>query len=101
MFRVLRRLIRFESGQISLALARHSYDLRQSRADELAEPESALLSDPEIDAMTDHLFFPEKEDLDKLLRYEAMINRQLNHAMGELERVQTRRKGEATPINIQ
>jgi hypothetical protein len=98
MFRVLRRLIRFESGQISLALARHSYDLRQSRSDELAEPESALLSDPEIDAMTDHLFFPEKEDLDKLLRYEAMINRQLNHAMGELERVQTRRKGEATPI---
>jgi hypothetical protein len=96
----LRRLIRFESGQIPLALARHSYDLRQSKADELAEPESAPLSDPEIDAMTDHLFLPEKEDLDKLLRYEAMINRQLNHAMGELERVQTRRKGETTPINV-
>ena len=96
----LRRLIRFESGQISLALARHSYDLRQSRADELAEPESALSSDPEIDAMTDHLFLPEKEDLDKLLRYEAMINRQLNHAIAELERVQARRKGEVTTPNI-
>ena len=35
------------------------------------------------------------EDLDKLLRYEAMINRQLNHAMGELDRVQTRREGKA------
>ena len=45
-----------------------------------------------MDAMTDHLFLPEKEELDKLLRYEAMINRQLNHAMGELERVQARRK---------
>jgi len=96
----LRRLIRFESGQISLALARHRYDLRQSRADDLAEPESALSSDPEIDAMTDHLFLPEKEDLDKLLRYEAMINRQLNHAIAELERVQARRKGEATTPNI-
>jgi hypothetical protein len=96
----LRRLIRFESGQISLDLARHSYDIRQSRADELAEPESAPLSDPEIDAMTDHLFLPEKEELDKLLRYEAMINRQLNHAMGELERVQRRRKGEANPTKV-
>jgi hypothetical protein len=45
--------------------------------------------------MTDHLFLPEKEDLDKLLRYEVMINRELNHAIAELERVQARRKGEA------
>jgi len=27
------------------------------------------------------------------LRYEAMINRQLNHAIGELERLRARRKG--------
>ena len=32
-------------------------------------------ADPEMDALTDHLFLPEKEELDKLLRYEAMINR--------------------------
>ena len=95
----LRRLIRFESGQISLALARHSYDLQQSRADDLAEPEFVSSSNPEIDAMTDHLFLPEKEDLDKLLRYEATINRQLNHAIAELERVQARRKGQALPAN--
>jgi hypothetical protein len=49
-----------------------------------------------MDAMTDHLFLPEKDELEKLLRYEAMINRQLNHALAELERVQDRRKGEAT-----
>jgi hypothetical protein len=30
-------------------------------------------------------FCPSKEDLDKLLRYEAMINKQLNHAIAELE----------------
>ena len=52
-----------------------------------------------MDALTDHLFLPEKEELDKLLRYEAMVNRQLNHAMGELDRIQTRRKGEAPPIS--
>ena len=91
----LRRLIRCESGQIARALAGHSYELQQSRADDLAEPESAPSSNPEMDAMTDHLFLPEKEELDKLLRYEAMINRQLNHAIAELERVQARRKGGA------
>jgi hypothetical protein len=95
----LRRLIRCESGQIARALAEHSYELEQSKADGLAEPESVLSSSPEIDAMTDHLFLPEKEELDKLLRYEAMINRQLNHAIAELERVQARRKEGLTAAN--
>jgi hypothetical protein len=49
-----------------------------------------------MDSLTDHLFLPEKDDLDKLLRYEAMISRQLNHAIAELERLQVRRKGGAT-----
>jgi hypothetical protein len=44
-----------------------------------------------MNAMTDHLFLPEKEELDKLLRYEAMINRQLNHAIAELG--ESRREG--------
>jgi hypothetical protein len=34
---------------------------------------------------------PEKEELDRLLRYEAMINRQLDHAIAELERIQSHR----------
>jgi hypothetical protein len=93
----LRRLIRCESGQIDRALAEHSYELQQSKADDLAEPESAPSSNPEMDAMTDHLFLPEKEELEKLLRYEAMINRQLNHAIAELERIQARRKGDISP----
>jgi hypothetical protein len=89
----LRRLIRGESGQIARALAEHSHALRQPRPDILTETESAPLNDPEMDAMTDHLFLPEKEELDKILRCEAMINRELNHAMAELERLQARRKG--------
>jgi len=98
----LRRLIRCESGQIARALAEHSYELGQSKADGLAEPESVLSSSPEIDAMTDHLFLPEKEELDRLLRYEAMINKQLNHAIAEVERLQRRRNGESVsaPISV-
>ena len=92
----LRRLIRCESGQIARALAGHSYELQQSRADDLAEPESTPSRNPEMDALTDHLFLPEKEELDKLLRYEALITRQLNHAISELERLQERRKGGPT-----
>ena len=46
-----------------------------------------------MNAMTDHLFLPDKEDLDTILRCEALINRRLNHAIAELERLQVRRKG--------
>ena len=88
----LRRVIRYESGLITRALAEHSYELQQSKADDLSEPESAPSRNSEMDAMTDHLFLPKNEELDKLLRYEAMINRQLNHAIAELERLQARRK---------
>jgi hypothetical protein len=82
----LSRLIRCESGQIDRALAEHSYELQQAKADDLGGPASS--GNEEMDAMTDHLFLPEKEELDKLLRYEAMVNRQLNHALAELERLQ-------------
>jgi len=92
----LRRLLRCESGQIARALAGHSYEIHQSKAGDLAEPESASSTSLEMDAITDHLFLPEKDELDKLLRYEAKINRQLNHAIAELERLQARRKGEPT-----
>jgi hypothetical protein len=49
--------------------------------------------------MTDHSLLARERGIDKLLRYEPTINRQLNHAIAELERVPARRKGEAwTPI---
>ena len=74
------------------ALAGHNYEIRQSKTSDATEFESEPSSSPELNAITDHLFLPEKEELDKLLRYEAMINRQLNHAIAELERLQLRRK---------
>ena len=85
----LRRVIRSESGQIARSLAEHSYDVQRSRAADAEEPGFGPSSNPEIDAMTDHLFFTSEESR---LRYEAMINRQLNHALAELERLQAARK---------
>jgi hypothetical protein len=95
-----RRLLRWENGMIAKALAAHSYALQESITSSLEEPEAVPSSSPEMDAITDHLFLPSKEELDKMLRYEALLNRQLNHALAELERLQTRRKEGSTPANL-
>jgi hypothetical protein len=87
----LRRLRRCESGQIDRALAEHRYELQQAKADELVQPGSASSTNQEMDALTDHLFLPGNDELEKMLRHEAMINRRLNHAIAELERIQARR----------
>src|ERR1039458_8464257 len=93
----LRRLLRWESGMTARALATNSYNLQESKTSSLEEPEAVPSSSPEMDAITDHLFLPSNEELDKLVRYEALLNRQLNHAIAELERLQTRRKEGSTP----
>jgi hypothetical protein len=51
----------------------------------------------------DHLRLPLSADLDRILRYEATIQRQLVFAINELERLQRARQGETlpAPINIQ
>jgi len=96
----LRRLIRCESGQISKALADHSYNVQKSKAGDSENSEIGPPSNPEIDAITDHLFLPSNEELERLLRYEAMISRQLNHAIAELERLQARRLHGSTPGQV-
>lgn len=95
-----RRSLRSESGMIAKALATHSYYLQESRTSSLEEPEAVPSSSPEMDAITDHLFLPSNEELEKLLRYEALLNRQLNHAFAELERLQARRKEGSTRVGI-
>ncbi len=82
----LRQAIRHETGQIALALAEHADNLQQSRAADAEEPGASPL-----DAMTDHLFLT-TEGLEQQMRYEAMINRQLNHAIADLEKLQADRK---------
>ncbi|MGZ4733593.1 MAG: hypothetical protein ACXVZH_15785 [Terriglobales bacterium] len=87
----LRRNIRHESGQIARALAEHNYDLQQSKAADLADPGAPPSTSSEMDAMTDHLFFT-SDGTKNQLRKEAMIIRQLNYALAELERLQAARK---------
>jgi hypothetical protein len=89
----LRRVIRHESGQINRSLSQHRYEVQQSRAADPEEPEVVPAGSSEMDAMVDHLFLT-SEGVENQMRYEAMINRQLNHSIAELERLQGRRKGE-------
>jgi len=55
---------------------------------------------PELDAIRSHLSLPDKESMEKLMRYEGSINRQLFQAMNQLERLQRQRKGELVPAPI-
>jgi len=95
-----RRLLRSERGLIAKALAQHTYNCEEARALDRQEPDSAPSSRAEIDALTDHLFLPEREEVDKLLRVEAMINRQLNDAIAELERLQAMRREGSTHASV-
>jgi len=55
-----------------------------------------------VDAEARSLSLPPADKTDKLLRYEAHLDRQLYRAMDQLERLQRQRKGENVPppLNI-
>lgn len=50
-----------------------------------------------LDVAIDRVAIPNTEALDKILRYEAAIDRQLGRALDRLERLQRRRQGEVIP----
>lgn len=52
----------------------------------------------ELDRMRRQRLLPDGETLQKLVRYEAHLNRQLYQALHELEAIQARRQGEPTPL---
>ena len=61
---------------------------------------------PELVGMkgiNEHLCLPEGSDLDRILRYDTTVKRQMYQAMHELERLQRARKGEhvPAPVNVQ
>ena len=59
--------------------------------------------DMEMEAGTLSNFLPDKPMVDKILRYEMTIERQLYRAINQLERLQRARKGDSVPppINVQ
>ncbi len=55
---------------------------------------------PGIQDDRDEFSFPREGDLNRILRYEASIQRQLDHAINQLERLQRTRKGEQVPAPV-
>jgi len=91
----LSRVVRCETGQIDRALANERSDLQKVRAKTESPETQELDSSPA--AILDDLLIPSNGDLDKLLRYEQAISTQLDRALTELERLQTRRQRLGTP----
>jgi hypothetical protein len=60
-------------------------------------------SDPLLESYKERLRLPFGENLDRILRYETTIQRQLAYAINQLERLQRARKGEhvPAPVNVQ
>lgn len=54
----------------------------------------------ELDAKCKSFVLPPKEAVEKILRYESSIERQLYRAMNQLERIQRQRRGEVVPPPI-
>ncbi len=77
----------------SSVLASHTVTLRIGFLQQLARVRSSAVQ--EI-AIARHVI-PDDDALDKLLRYEAAIERQLGRTVDRLERLQRRRKGEMIP----
>ena len=91
----LSRAARFESGLIQKALAKHRYDIEQAKSDDEALGKSPS-QNSELDLLVDHLALPDRLEVDKLLRYEMMNNKELKYAVAELERLQSRRRKSAS-----
>jgi hypothetical protein len=84
-----RRALRCEAGLIRRAFER--------------DPELGKMLNPRQAAIRDHLSLPLSGDLDRILRYETAIQRELIYAINQLERLQRARKGEhvPAPLNVQ
>jgi hypothetical protein len=79
-----RRALHCEAGIIRRAYVPDKHDPDKYLNDRLA-------------AIKDHLSLPSGRDMDRILRYEASIQRQLALAINQLERLQRARKGEHGP----
>jgi hypothetical protein len=88
----LRRFKRFESGIAARVITEYVDELQQGNPDPSKESVPPL--SPSMPVPVDHLLIP--NDSDRLIRYEALISRQLEKALMELDRLQHRRR-EITP----
>jgi hypothetical protein len=82
-----KRSLRSEGGLVRRAFAEKSFS-------------SFPDLNPERNSIKDHLCLPQGQQLDGILRYETAIQRQLAHALNQLERMQRARRGEHVPAPL-
>ncbi|MEQ1862286.1 MAG: hypothetical protein ABMA13_20400 [Chthoniobacteraceae bacterium] len=63
-------------------------------------PTCAQIGEVAAAAVLPSAVLPSAETLDKILRYEPKLERQMHRAMAQLERVQRMRRGEAIPAPL-
>ena len=95
------RLVRFQRA----AVIRGTFFALEAMSDAatygertLGKPREESLSDEEVERRIRECVLPEEKDLNKIMRYEAHLNRQLYQAMHELEALKARRQGQAAPL---
>jgi hypothetical protein len=90
-----------QTGKIPAAVIAAAIDSRLEKISELKQ-NVTIREDLARDAEARSFSLPPADATDKLLRYEAHLDRQLYRAMDELERLQRRRQGENVPppLNI-
>jgi hypothetical protein len=90
------RALRCEAG-----LIRRSFIADPTlQLEEVLSNEIGLGQDADLKSITDHLSLPLGDKLERILHYEGGNQRQLVHAMTQLERMQRIRKGEHVPAPI-
>jgi hypothetical protein len=94
-----KRALRCEAGLVGRALAEY-YKRRQEVENFLRRRGHEQEADSRQDETPDHLSLPEVSEMDRILRYETTIQRQLAHAINQLERLQRARKGEHVPAPV-
>jgi hypothetical protein len=87
-----KRAIRCEAGVILRELYRHQEDVTGARL----RNGVVLFSQ----GVSDHLSLPDAINMDRILRYETTIQRQLDRTLDQLERLQRSRKGEHVPAPV-
>ncbi len=91
-----KRALRCEAGLVRRAfLPDPAHELEQSLSRSIG-----LGPTPELAAIKDHLSLPLGVDLDRILRYETTVQRQLVYAIKQLERLQRIAKGEHVPAPV-
>jgi len=95
--RAQKRVLSYEAGLVRRAFLPNLNDqLLQS----WWVTEGPFVPTPELAAIKDHLRLPLSDDVDRILRYETTIQRQLVYAINQLERMQRARKGEHVPAPV-